>query len=129
MEKSQQRLIHFENALHRLQELRAPKNLIERDALVQRFEFTFDLGWKCLKDLLLSKYSREVASPMQSFQEAVRLGLLQEDAVWLKMRDARNLTSHVYSEVLAVEVAQQIIGFINAFETLFALLKTENESQ
>lgn len=97
--------------------------MVERDAMIQRFEFTFDLGWKTLKTLLEQSYSAEAPSPLQTFQEAIRVGILADNSTWLAMRDMRNLTSHSYSESTAVKLVEQAKEFNLAFlelQKLFA---------
>ena len=112
----------FLNAFVRFQELVHPQNMIERDALIQRFEFTFDSGWKSLKSLLEEKYSLDTPTPLQAFQEAIRIGILSESPVWLAMRDCRNMTSHTYSESVANMVAEKAEEFSKGFDVLKTLL-------
>lgn len=118
-DKFAQQKTQFENALARFQELLNPQSMIELDAMIQRFEFTFDLGWKTLKTLLESAYSVEAPTPLQAFQEAIRVGIIAESPEWLAMRDMHNLTSHSYSESTAVKLAEQA----NAFSGMFVQLK------
>ncbi|MBK6607802.1 MAG: nucleotidyltransferase substrate binding protein [Leptospiraceae bacterium] len=49
-----QRFANYESAFLRLKEAMEMKNLneLERNGLIQRFEFTLDLAWKVLKDYL-----------------------------------------------------------------------------
>ncbi len=123
MLKYDQQKTQFLNALLRFQELLEPKTMVERDALIQRFEFTFDTGWKTLKTLLEEQYSVEAPTPLQAFQEAIRVGILDSLPVWLQMRDMRNLTSHSYSEKSAVDVTRSAKDFSDAFERMKALFE------
>ena len=127
-EKLVRQKTQFENALARFQELLEPKNMVERDAMVQRFEFTFDLGWKTLKSLLEDEYSLEAPTPLQAFQEGIRIGLIPDSPVWLMMRDMRNLTSHSYSEATAVKLALQAKEFYGMFERLKDLFDSTGQS-
>src|SRR3989339_426880 len=120
-DKFKQQKTQFKNALARFQELLEPKNMVERDAMIQRFEFTFDLGWKTLKTSLEESYSIDAPTPLQAFQEAIRIKILEEDSVWLAMSDMRNLTSHSYSESTAVKVQEQTKPFNEAFVKLATL--------
>lgn len=122
-QKFAQQKLQFANALARFGELLEPKDMIERDAMIQRFEFTFDLGWKTLKTLLEEVHSTEAQTPLQAFQEAIRIGILVESPVWLAMRDMRNLTSHSYSEATAIKLVEQVKGFHALFVQLKQLLE------
>lgn len=123
-DKFVQQRTQFENALARFHELLEPKNMVERDAMIQRFEFTFDLGWKTLKTLLGEAYSIDAPTPLQAFQEAIRIGILPESLTWLAMRDMRNLTSHSYSESTAVQLSEQTHVFSQAFVQLRDLFQS-----
>lgn len=97
---------HLAMALARLDEVRAlPETDIVRDALIMRFEHTFEMAWKCMYRWLRMN---GVDLPQEAFQvipRAFRAGLLDDDAAWTAIRQARNRTSHTYDEKLAREVA------------------------
>lgn len=73
---------------------------IERDALIQRFEFTFELVWKCAKEYLYTQEGIDVASPKKVIRSCREIGILGESdtELALKMVDDRNLTTHTYDE-------------------------------
>ena len=123
MSKLARQIQLFSNALARLKEVEQPRTVIERDAMVQRFEFTFDMGWKTLKTILFEHYSVEAPTAPQAFQEAVRVGILDDTQPWVQLRETRNKTSHMYSEALAEEVARAMPAFIIAFDTLAVCLE------
>ena len=111
-------------AVKRLQEvLRHRKSDIVRDAAIQRFEFTFELLWKTLKLLLESK-GVLTHTPKDSLQEAFRLGWLRDEAVFLKMLEARNKMSHMYDEQEARQIYKQISKhFIKPIQSLLVELE------
>jgi nucleotidyltransferase substrate binding protein (TIGR01987 family) len=124
MEKTHIQIQQFLNAYDRLLEVVQPTSVIERDALIQRFEFTFDIGWKTLKSILYTQHNIEAQSPLQTFQEAIRIGIIPNDTIWITIRDARNMTSHVYSEEMAVTIAEHMHEYIKAFDILKSLFTT-----
>lgn len=82
-----------------------------RDALTQRFEYTTDLLWKYFKLYLESREMvPELKSPKGTIRQACEVKLIseQEAEQLLAMVNDRNLTSHIYVE----EVAEQIAGAI-----------------
>ena len=99
----------FERAFARLDEaLRMPESPIVRDAAIKRFEFTFEMAWKCMYRWLRFK---GVDIPEEAFEvipRAFKAGLIDDDTSWTKIRRARNMTAHIYDEKKAIEVAADI---------------------
>ena len=89
---------------------------IKRDAVIKRFEFTYELLWKTYKKIArLEKL--DYFTPKACFQFAFKSGLIEDEELFLEIIDARNKTTHVYSE----EEAKKIYDFIkekaiNAFD-------------
>ncbi|MBI1954491.1 MAG: nucleotidyltransferase substrate binding protein [Proteobacteria bacterium] len=94
---------------------------LQRDASIQRFEFTFELAWKALKDFY---YEKGVAlnSPKDVFRHAFASGDIQDEALWLNMLQDRNLTSHTYNEDLSREVFARLPKYFKALQTVKCLL-------
>ena len=111
-ERFTERQSEVRNALARLQEAVAqPETPILRDAVIQRFEFTFELVWKALQ-LYLEHRGLECGSPRTALKKSFSEGLiatLEEADLWLQMLDDRNLTSHAYDEELARCIYQHIV--------------------
>ena len=90
--------VEFSKALARLREGAAEdpeKSDLVIDGVIQRFEFSFELGWKLLKSLLHHE-GIECASPRGCIKEGVRAGLLGDGDAWIGMLEARNRTAHLY---------------------------------
>ncbi len=79
---------------------------IVRDATIQRFEFTFVLFWKLLKEYLNIQEGIICSSPKSCIREGFRQGLFdeQQTVLALEMVDDRNLTSHTYDESMAERI-------------------------
>lgn len=73
---------------------------LERDGIIQRFEYCFELTWKLCKQFLLS-LGIGVQSPKMAIREAARQGLIDNPTQWLEYLNARNYTSHTYDEAVA----------------------------
>lgn len=119
-----QRLQQFRKALVRLEEvlnLREEDEII-RDSAIQRFEFTFDLAWKSLKDYIREVHGLECASPKSCIRLAFSLGLIEHDEYWLKICDFRNLTSHTYNEDLAEKIYRELPKVLEYFKRLYRII-------
>jgi nucleotidyltransferase substrate binding protein (TIGR01987 family) len=102
----------LQNALKRLREaVTQPESDLVRDAVIQRFKFTFELVWKSLK-LYLERQGLDCGGPRSTFKKAFTEGLIDspDDAdVWILMLEDRNLTSHAYDEALATRIYQHVV--------------------
>ena len=72
----------------------------DRAGVIQAFEFTFEATWKLLK-YVAEHEGLEAESPKRAVTAAFKLGLLQDENLWLSMLQDRNLTTHVYHSQLA----------------------------
>ena len=111
-----QRFNNYKKALARLTsaiELNEERPLsdLEQQGLIQGFEFTFDIGWKTLRDFVLEQgYEGEREKPIPVIVEAASKGIINEKS-WRLMYQSRNKTSHAYDEDTANEVAENRFRF------------------
>ena len=107
-----QRHEYFQKALQQLTTglLTYPNlNELEKDGIIQRFEFTFELAWKTLQDYFAQEAGYvDVKGPRTVLKQAVQDNLLENGHAWLHMLDNRNLLTHVYDE----EESRQILDHI-----------------
>ncbi|MBF0592437.1 MAG: nucleotidyltransferase substrate binding protein [Nitrospirae bacterium] len=78
-----------------------------RDAVIQRFEFTCELFWKATK-VVLEREGYRCDSPRSCITEGFRMGILSGGQALLDMLRDRNMTSHIYNEVVAEKIFQRI---------------------
>lgn len=101
-----------------------PHILFVREAIIQRFEYTYELGHKTLKRYLeMSEPNAEEIDQM-AFSSLIRTaserGLIQNGwDKWAVYRSARNLTSHTYNEEKALQVCAVIPEFLQDVKHLF----------
>jgi nucleotidyltransferase substrate binding protein (TIGR01987 family) len=111
-ERFAERKTELQNALKRLREAVAqPESDLVRDAVIQRFEFTFELVWKSLK-LYLERQGLDCGGPRSTLKKAFTEGLInspEEADVWLRLLEDRNLTSHAYDEALATRIYRNVV--------------------
>ena len=109
-----QKIENYKNAIAQLEDavncyLASPQDTLYRDGLIQRFEFTVELAWKSLREYLEDQGGvLSVISPRTVLKEAYAAGVIDDADAWNAIISARNLTSHVYDEATAVEIARQI---------------------
>lgn len=118
-------LAQYERSLARLKDvLDRPEDDVVRDALIQRFEFTFEMAWKAMYRLLRSRGSDLNESAFEVIPAAFSLGLIKDATGWGELRRYRNLTSHTYDEKVAIAVAAFIRAqAVGLFDALAATLK------
>jgi len=75
--------------------LKERKSELERDGVLQRFEFTFELAWKVVQEY--AKYQGvEVASPREAIRVGAELSIIEDPDKWFVDLQNRNLTTHIY---------------------------------
>lgn len=85
------------------------KNEIIRDSLIQRFEFTYELTHKMLKEFMnYSGVTLENSFPRTIFKKAYVNNIISDELVWINLLEDRNSTSHIYNEKLVNEIAERI---------------------
>ena len=106
----QQRFNNYRQALAQLETFFEPPALNEREqqGLIKAFEYTFELGWNTLRDLLRSQGDATLLESRDTLREAFRLGLIADGEAWMLMIQDRNLTSHTYSRSTADAIAANI---------------------
>ncbi|MGI8362630.1 nucleotidyltransferase substrate binding protein [Bacillus cereus] len=128
MKKVQYKLMNYEKAFLRLNQalLLETDNSIVIDGIIQRFEFTYELGWKLMKGYLEYEGLTEITTPRTTFQEAYMVGLISKSEKWLSMIVDRNRTSHTYDEEMALQVCQRIKNeHIHTFEELLCTMQAK----
>jgi len=111
MEKLKLRSETAIKALKTLEEIvDEPYSTIVRDASIKRFEYSFDIFWKLIKDYLRVQEGIECASPKSCFREAFKVGILSEEETVkiLEMTDDRNLSTHTYDEEAIEGIYQKV---------------------
>lgn len=95
-----QRFVNFEKAYQKLREpiMDFEKlNRLEKEGLIQRFEYTFELAWKTLKDYLESQ-EVIVKFPREVIKTAFYYELIKNGETWMDMLEKRNILAHTYDE-------------------------------
>lgn len=101
-------LNRFQKAVDRLQEAcREAKDELDKDGAIQRFEFTFELLWKCLK-ITLEAEGILCKTPRESLKGAFRAGIIKNEEAFLDMLEDRNKASHIYDKTESEKIFKRI---------------------
>ena len=97
----QQRFDNFKRAFLLLREAmesdRENMSQLEKEGIIQRFEYTFELAWNVLKDRMeYNGVSLDKISPKSVVRQAYASKYIADAEPWLKMIGDRNLMSHTY---------------------------------
>ena len=84
------------------------ENILYRLALVQSFEFTYELSWKTMKDYLTYSGVKDAKLPRDVFKQGFQFNIIENGQAWIDMLEDRNLMAHTYSE----ENAQKAVSHI-----------------
>ena len=109
-----QRYANFHKACRRLLDVTEADRFIEDlselelEGLVQRFEYTFELAWKVMQDLLVYKGYEFMQGPNGTMKMAFEDGLISNLDGWRKMAKSRNTLSHVYDEAEVIPIVRLI---------------------
>lgn len=133
MERLNERLVIARRALASFQELLGLEqpSRVERDAAIQRFEYTCEAVWKAAQRYLQVVEGISIGSPKGSIRGSRDVGFINDEqtTLGLEMIDDRNLTVHTYNESLAEDIYRQLpayADFLGAWLTAMAdRLKSE----
>jgi len=127
----QQRYENFDHAFAFLREaIKKPKlSALEISGLVKSFEFTFELGWKMLKDYLEST-GQPTESPRDAIKTAFASQLIENGHTWIHMLEKRNELSHTYNETVAKKAVKIIKeDYFPAIEQVHKLFQQKKSAE
>ena len=116
-----QRLANYESALSQLLsavELAQTRPLteLEKQGLIQAFEFTHELAWNVMRDYFLYQGNTSITGSRDAIRESFSRGLVEDGEGWMEMIRSRNLSSHTYNQSVAEEITEKIV---NRYSKLF----------
>jgi nucleotidyltransferase substrate binding protein (TIGR01987 family) len=101
---------------------------LERDGLIQRFEYTLELCWKSSKKILYAN-GIEVDTPKNVIRELGQIGWIPNPEDWIDYIDKRNETSHMYNEEVAIKIFSVIKRFISDVDSLLEILELKKKEK
>lgn len=98
---------------------------LEKQGLIQSFEFCHELAWNTLKDLLEYQGISGMLGSRDAVREAFSRGLITHGDDWIDMIKSRNLSSNTYNKNVADEIVKKILeSYGPLFEELFTKLQS-----
>ena len=93
---------------------------LEKEGIIQRFEFTFELAWKTLKDYMENDgLLLDTISPKGVLKDAYQAKYINNIDVWLKMINDRNLMSQTYNfttfEKIINSIKEEYLAVLDEF--------------
>ncbi len=99
---------NFHKAVTKLEQgIEEAEDELDRDGIIQRFEFTFELFWKTLK-LILEFEGWECKSPRSCLKQAFRHEYIDEGEIYLDMLEDRNRSTHIYKEEMSKDIFERV---------------------
>ena len=110
MERWKERLKSYSKALFQLESALRQKqfSVLEKDGVIKRFEFTFELAWKTLQDKLYDEGYLTTKGPKPVIKQAFKNGMITDGQAWMDMLTDRNNSTHLYDESAAVSIFDRI---------------------
>ncbi len=97
---------------------------LEKEGVIQRYEYTFEVAWKTLKDFLESEGITSLTGPRSVIKEAFSKEIISNGHAWIDMMDLRNLTTHTYDDEILQSTFEKIkTKYFVEFEQLYNYFK------
>lgn len=109
-------------------------NQLAQEGLIQRFEFTLELAWKCQKDYLEAMgVILQTVTPISVVRSAFESGLINNGDTWMQAIQARNMMSHVYDatefETVMHSIQSKYYPILSAFHATMLKFEAEHAAQ
>jgi nucleotidyltransferase substrate binding protein (TIGR01987 family) len=111
-----------------LKAIAQPENEFIRDSVIQRFEFTFELCWRTLQRFLEFDRPLPDTSTRTILREALAQNLIADLDTWFAFQKNRNLTSHIYSEEMSIDIYNEVKKFPPVCEALILKLTEKQKA-
>lgn len=124
-----QRFANYKQAICQLQEAvelsrQRALSALEKQGVIQAFEFTHELAWNLLKDYLQDQGYQDIKGSKDTTRAAFKIALIADGEQWMAMIQSRNLSSHTYNQHTAETL---VIAILEQYFPLFVDLQMEME--
>jgi len=101
---------------------------LEKEGMIQRFEYTWELAWKTLKDYLdFEGVILDKVTPASVLRAAFESKIIQNGESWMNALDARNKMAHTYDLKTFEKIIQDIHDhYLKLFDDLHFFMMEES---
>lgn len=105
---------------------------LEKEGLIQRFEYTWELAWKVLKDYLDDTgVVLETTTPASVIRAAFATNVIGEGEIWMKALKARNQMSHTYDlkifDEIIINIRSLYLPVLENMHATFVRFEKQND--
>ena len=122
-----QRFSNYRKALMQLQKFieKGDLNELEKQGLIQSFEYTYELAWNVMRDFLNEKGIQSIYGSRDAIAEAFKRELIIDGEGWMDMVKSRIASSHTYNEKIVEEIITKILNnYFSLFQTFREKMQT-----
>ncbi len=121
---------NYEKALRNLREgVEVARTDIEVDGAIKRFELCYELVWKLIKEYL-ADVGIICRSPRDTFREARRVEIIEDERLWMEMIEDRNTLVHTYEMEKAREIFMKIKNeYVDCLQDVYEKIKRRIEEE
>ncbi|MHA1608254.1 MAG: HI0074 family nucleotidyltransferase substrate-binding subunit [Candidatus Freyarchaeota archaeon] len=121
---------NYEKALRNLREgVEVARTDIEVDGAIKRFELCYELVWKLIKEYL-ADVGIICRSPRDTFREARRVEIIEDERLWMEMIEDRNALVHTYEMEKAREIFRKIKNeYVDCLQDVYEKIKRRIEEE
>ena len=106
---------------------------LEKQGLIQSFEYTHELAWNVMKDYFLYQGDNSIKGSRDATRSAFQVAIIEDGQAWMDMIESRNQTTHTYNEKTTNDIHDAIVtkyydAFLQ-FQTEMQALKRKEENQ
>jgi nucleotidyltransferase substrate binding protein (TIGR01987 family) len=104
-------------------------NQLEKEGVIQRFEYCFELAWKTIKDYMEScGVTFATVTPKAVLKDAFQANVIEDGQAWIDMLNHRNLLAHTYNFANFEEAVNAIHSrYLTALRGLHEFLIEEDQ--
>ncbi|MDZ7667603.1 MAG: nucleotidyltransferase substrate binding protein [Desulfotignum sp.] len=128
-----QRFRNYSKALGQLSKFieKGALNELEKQGLIQAFEYTYELAWNTIKDYFENQGETGIHGSRDALRLAFRRDLVDNGQAWMDMIKSRTLTTHTYNQEVADAIADAVFNIYYTefvrLEKTFQTLKKKDE--